>query len=102
MDAVDPDLVGRVSEILADTPGVQTTAGVRLRWTGHRLRAECEVGVDSRASLVQAHAIAHAAEHRLLHEVPRLTVALVHAEPVGHDGIDHHAVTRHHREPAAR
>lgn len=102
MDAVDPELVEQVGAILAATPGVQGVEGVRLRWTGHELRAECEVGVDHDASLVEAHAVAHEAEHRLLHKVPRLTVALVHAEPVGDQGIDHHGVTRHHRQRATR
>jgi hypothetical protein len=33
--------------------------------------------------------------------VPRLTSAIIHADPCGHDGVDHHAELDHHdrREP---
>ena len=44
MDAVDPDLVDRVDEVLLATPGVLGIGRTRLRWIGHQLRAECEIG----------------------------------------------------------
>ena len=69
---------------------------VRLRWIGHRLRAECEIVVDAHLTVVEAHAIAVDAEHRLIHEVPRLTAAIVHADPTPHAGADHHAELAHH------
>ena len=37
------------------------------------------------------------AEHNLLHAVPRLTAALVHADPQAPAGADHHAVLAPHR-----
>src|SRR5262245_56860250 len=58
MDAVDPDLVNQVEQMLAATPGVLGVGQVRLRWIGHRLRAECEVIVDGGATAVQAHQVA--------------------------------------------
>jgi divalent metal cation (Fe/Co/Zn/Cd) transporter len=70
---------------------------VRLRWIGHRLRAELEIVVDADLSLVRAHHIAEAAEHRLLHDVPRLSAALVHADPAP-GTTDHHETLRHHRD----
>jgi cation diffusion facilitator family transporter len=97
MDAVDPSLVKRVERTLADTPGVLQVGEVRLRWIGHQLRAECEVVVDGAATVAQGHAVALDAEHRLLHDVPRLAAALVHADPGG-DGRDHHELTAHHRD----
>ena len=66
---------------------------VRLRWIGHALRAEAEVVLDPALTLAEGHAIAVDAEHRLLHAVPRLTAALIHADP---DGPEHHAATDHH------
>ena len=99
MDAVDPALVGQVDTLLSATPGVLSTGDVRLRWIGHTLRAECEIVVAEQMSVVDAHAVAHEAEHRLLHEVPRLSAALVHASPIALSGIDHHALTAHHRPP---
>jgi cation diffusion facilitator family transporter len=97
MDAVDPALVDHVEQVLRATPGVRGVGQVRLRWTGHHLRAECEVTVDAEASAVQAHRVAVDAEHSLLHALPRLTAALVHADPQATDGVDHHAALAAHR-----
>jgi cation diffusion facilitator family transporter len=97
MDAVDPALVERAERTLRATPGVLGVGQVRLRWTGHRLRAECEVVVDAGASAVEAHRVAVAAEHDLLHALPGLAAALVHADPEPGEGADHHAVLAPHR-----
>jgi len=96
MDAVDPALVDRVEAVLRATPGVLDLGQVRLRWIGHALRGECEVVVGHDLSLVAAHQVAEEAQHRLLHQVPRLTAALVHADPQGHQGATHHELTAHH------
>ncbi|WP_433607520.1 cation diffusion facilitator family transporter [Dactylosporangium sp. CA-139114] len=97
MDAVDPQLVDRVESTLRDTPEVREVGEVRLRWIGHQLRAECQIAVAATATVVQAHAIAHDAEHRLIHAVPRLTAAAVHAEPDGPDRAAHHEPVAAHR-----
>src|SRR6266568_5113700 len=96
MDAVDPELVERVEQVLRATPGVLGVGELRLRWIGHRLRAECAVVVDHHLTVVEGHQIAEEAEHRLLHQVPRLTAALVHADPVPHQGTDYHELTGPH------
>jgi divalent metal cation (Fe/Co/Zn/Cd) transporter len=93
MDAVDPQLVSEVETVLRSTPGVLDVGEVRVRWIGHSLRAECELVVDGALSLAEGHAIAVEAEHRLLHQVRRLTSALIHADP---EGPEHHALTEHH------
>ena len=97
MDAVDPALVDQVERTLRGTPGVLGVGQVRVRWIGHNLRAECEVTVAGAASAVQAHQVAVSAEHGLLHALPRLTAALVHADPQPQAGTDHHAVLAAHR-----
>jgi cation diffusion facilitator family transporter len=97
MDAVDPELVDRTEETLRTTPGVLDVGEVRLRWIGHQLRAECEVVVAADASAVEAHQVAVEAEHNLLHAVPRLRAALVHADPQAPDGADRHSVLAPHR-----
>ncbi len=97
MDAVDPVLVDQAEHTLRSTPGVLGTGIVRLRWIGHQLRAECEVIVDAGTSAIQAHQIAVNAEHNLLHALPRLTAALVHADPQAQEGADHHAALASHR-----
>jgi cation diffusion facilitator family transporter len=97
MDAVDPALVDQVEQTLRATLGVLGAGQVRLRWIGHHLRAECEVIVDPAASAVQAHQVAVDAEHNLLHALPRLAAALVHADPQAQEGTDHHAALASHR-----
>ena len=97
MDAADPALVDQVEQTLRATPGVLGVGEVRLRWIGHHLRAECEVIVDGGVSAVQAHQVAVSAEHNLLHALPRLAAALVHADPQAQAGDDHHAVLASHR-----
>jgi cation diffusion facilitator family transporter len=97
MDAVDPAVVDQAEQTLRATPGVLDVGQVRLRWIGHQLRAECEVVVDAGATAIQAHQVAVGAEHNLRHALPRLTAALVHADPEPHDGADHHAVLTSHR-----
>jgi cation diffusion facilitator family transporter len=97
MDAVDPALTDAAEAALRDTPGVLGTGAVRLRWTGHRLRAECEVLVAADATAVAAHRVAASAEHSLLHALPHLAGATVHADPDPAAGTDHHALLAAHR-----
>jgi cation diffusion facilitator family transporter len=81
MDAVDPELVDRARRVLTNLPGVAAVDSVRMRWIGHALRAEVDLAVPADLTLRQAHEVAHAAEHRLRHDVPRLAAATVHAYP---------------------
>lgn len=97
MDAVDPALVDEAERTLRRVPGVLSVGQVRLRWLGHQLRAECEVVVTPSASAVEAHEVTVTAEHRLLHALPRLSAALVHADPLAADGSDYHAALKSHR-----
>jgi cation diffusion facilitator family transporter len=94
MDSVDPALTEQAEATLRATPGVLAVGRVRLRWVGRAIRAECEISVDPACSVVQAHDIAVSAEHALIHAIPRLAAASVHADPL--DGADHHAVLAHH------
>jgi cation diffusion facilitator family transporter len=81
MDAVDPALVEQGTEALKHVDGVVDVESVRLRWIGHTLRAEVDLSVPAGVTIEDAHRIAHDAEHRLTHAVPRLTAATVHAHP---------------------
>jgi cation diffusion facilitator family transporter len=92
MDAVDPALVDQVDEVLHHTDGVIDVGTTRLRWIGHQLRAECTVVVGADLTVGDGHRVAESCEHRLLHELPRLTAALVHADVVGGG----HELTAHH------
>lgn len=104
MDAVEPELTETARGIVAATQGVETPPApdVRIRWVGHQLWADVQVIVNSERSLTQAHAIAEAARHRLLHDVPRLSQVHVHVDPCMHTGADHHSETAHHFAPRDR
>ncbi len=97
MDAVDPALVDQAKQVLRAVPGVLDVGQVRLRWIGHQLRAECEIVVDPAGTTVASHQVAVAAVHALLHALPRLSAALVHADPQPVHGTDYHAPLASHR-----
>jgi len=106
MDAVDPALVDRAEDALRGTPGVLGTGHVRLRWTGHQVRAECEIVVAPDITAARAHEITVDAEHALRHALPRLAAALVHADPGAHEPfpqrglcVRRRALTRVSRRP---
>jgi cation diffusion facilitator family transporter len=96
MDGVDPAIRDDSERVLAAVPGVEGVGAVRIRWIGHRLHAEAEVIVDEGRSIGEAHDIAERARHALLHDVPHLTTAIIHADPCGHGGSDPHADLAHH------
>ncbi|MFD8076862.1 cation diffusion facilitator family transporter [Streptomyces sp. NPDC059718] len=97
MDAVDPTLVDDAERALREVPEVRDVSELRLRWIGHRLRAEVAVVVDGDLNVREGHRVAVDAEHALLHAVPRLTAALVHADPApGPGATDPHAELAHH------
>lgn len=43
LDAVDPGMVDDAERVLRDVDGVVDVESVRMRWTGHRVRAEADV-----------------------------------------------------------
>lgn len=96
MDAVDPALVDQVDHVLEQTEGVVSVGVTRLRWIGHQLRAECTVVVAADLTVIDGHRITESCEHQLLHEIPRLTAALVHADVAG----ERHELTAHHDSTA--
>jgi cation diffusion facilitator family transporter len=81
LDAIDPDLIDAAEAALVAEPGVTAVRSVKMRWIGHRIHADAELDVDPGISLIEAHRIAHEAEHTLTHAVPKLSSALIHAYP---------------------
>ena len=96
MDAVHPELIDVAEASLAAQPSVVGVRSVRMRWMGHRLRADAELDIESNVGLQQAHQIAHAAEHELTHVIPKLTTAMVHAYPAHNDKEQRHGAPPQH------
>jgi cation diffusion facilitator family transporter len=91
MDGVDPTFIDTAEAALAARPGVRSVRSVRMRWIGHRLHADAELDIDPELSLAAAHRIAHDSEHDLIHAVPKLTTAMIHAYPAeGPNAAQHH------------
>jgi cation diffusion facilitator family transporter len=97
VDAVDPDLVDTAEAALRSVQGVIDIDDLRLRWIGHPLHAETALVVDPALTVVDAQAISTAAQHHLLHQVPKLATATIHVSPAGPAGDAHHAELQHHR-----
>ncbi len=98
LDAVDPEMVERAEQVLGQVDGVVGVDGVRMRWTGHRVRAEADVTVDGDLDVRAAHAVSERARHDLLHAVKGLDDVTVHVGPAHGPEEDHpHALTDHHR-----
>jgi cation diffusion facilitator family transporter len=81
MDAVDPEIVATAESTLRTTPGIAGIDDLRLRWTGHKIRAETSVLVDAGLTLTAAHEIAHTAHDRLRQAMPKLHSVTVHVSP---------------------
>lgn len=100
LDAVDPRLVERAEAAMRGTPGVRGVTDVRMRWVGHALHVEGTLTTDPGRTLIDAHAVAVDAEHRLRHALPRFARATLHVDPHPDAGcgerVDHHAGLAHH------
>jgi cation diffusion facilitator family transporter len=81
MDGVDPAFVEIAETTLARRADVHSVHNVRMRWIGHRLHADAELDIDPALTLAEAHRIAHDAENDLIHAVPKLSTAMIHAYP---------------------
>ena len=95
LDGVDPSLIGEIRHAAGGVEGVEDVAEVRARWLGHRLRAEVNVAVDPALSVEGGHDIAREVNHRLMHELGYLDMAVVHIDPVQNAGEEHHRVVAH-------
>jgi len=95
LDGVDPLVIDEIRHAAADVEGVEDVAEVRARWLGHQLRAEVNIAVDPELSVAEGHAIAREVNHRLMHELRYLDMAVVHVDPVQQAGEEHHRITTH-------
>jgi cation diffusion facilitator family transporter len=95
LDGVDPEVIEEIRHAAQHVRGVEEVAEVRARWLGHRLRAEVNVAVSPELSVSEGHAIAREVNHRLLHELRYLDMAVVHVDPLQELGEEHHRIATH-------
>ena len=95
IDGVDPSIPDEIREGVTHTEGVREVTEVRVRWLGHRLRAEVNVAVDPSLSVKAGHAVAKDVRHHLLHHLPYLDDAAIHVDPLTASGEEHHYIRGH-------
>lgn len=95
LDGVDPAVADEVREVVAQTKGVLEVTEVRVRWSGHRLLAEANLAVSPESTVGAAHEVVKEAEHRLLHNLRYLSKAIIHIDPFGSSGEEHHQLPEH-------
>lgn len=83
LDGVDPTLVRRAEQILADLPGVVTVNDVRMRWMGHRLSVDATVATDPAMPVGSFHALEHDADRRVRGDMP--SIGSVRLTPSAHN-----------------
>ncbi|GAA1804934.1 cation diffusion facilitator family transporter [Agromyces neolithicus] len=77
MDGIEPELLDKAEQALADGAGVAGVGTVRLRWIGHRLSSEAVVLMDHDAPAHGLGTAADDAEARLRNALPKLDVVTV-------------------------
>jgi cation diffusion facilitator family transporter len=95
LDGVDPRVIDEIRHASGQVEGVEDVSEVRARWLGHRLRAEVNVAVAPELSVAEGHAIAREVNHRLMHELRYLDMAVVHVDPLQEAGEEHHRISAH-------
>lgn len=104
LDAVDPELVERATDLASSVEGVREVTAMRLRFSGHRLLATVSIGIDPGISVIEGHAIGEAVAHELAHRLPYALDVVVHVDPAGlegcHDLTDHHLARMEGRNPS--
>lgn len=94
MDAIEPELITKITKQAEEVPGVEHVTNVRGRWLGHKLYTELTLEVDGNLTTSASHALGEEVRHRLYHYFPRLGEAIIHVDP--HDDATGHQITAHH------
>ena len=95
LDGVDAETLTSVSHAASHVPGVEQVSDVRARWIGHRLHADVSVTVAGCRSVEEGHDVAREVRHQLLHHLPHLGSVMVHVDPAGQAGEEHHRLGPH-------
>jgi cation diffusion facilitator family transporter len=96
LDAVDPTIVSSIEHAAKETPGVLGIGRVQARWVGRSLNVSLTVAVDGKLSVADAHAIAEAVHHHMIHDLPGVAQVDVHVDPWEAHAQDAHRATAAH------
>ena len=79
--AMDPETVAKIRRLVGQTPGVKALDELKTREFGTRCYVDCEIGVDSSLSLVEAHEIAESVHEGIEKSFPMVKHCTVHVNP---------------------
>ena len=83
LDAMpDRPTLAAIERILESDPQLHGYHALRARQAGKHVLLDVSVHVDGKLSLAQAHEVGHAVSQRIQRELPVVTDAVVHVEPV--------------------
>lgn len=95
LDGVAPEVIDEIKHAASHVSGVGNVSEVRVRWLGHRLRAELNIAVNQSLSVEKGHEIAKTVRHELLHQLRYLSNATIHIDPANASGEEHHNIVEH-------
>jgi cation diffusion facilitator family transporter len=98
LDGVDPETLETIGRAARHVPRVEEVTDLRARFIGHRLHAEVSITVPGGLSVGDGHDIAKEVRHQLLHHLPHLGRVVVHVDPYGQGGEQHHRVSEHRHD----
>ena len=95
LDGVESETLDEITHAVEHVARVEEVTDVRARWIGHRLHADISVTVPPGLSVTEGHDIARDVRHQLLHHLSHLGSVMVHVDPYGQGGEQHHRVGPH-------
>jgi cation diffusion facilitator family transporter len=95
LDGVESETVDEIIHAAGHVARVEEVTDVRARWIGHRLHADVSVTVPGGLSVADGHDVARDVRHQLLHHLPHLGSVMVHVDPYGQGGEQHHRLGPH-------
>lgn len=101
LDAVEPEIVNKIENIVLGTPGVEGCGRIQARWAGRSLYVSVTVAADGDLALSKAHDITEELHHRILHDVEGVAQVDVHVDPWEPHGAKEHAETGDHDQVRA-
>ncbi|WP_058302467.1 cation diffusion facilitator family transporter [Gorillibacterium timonense] len=90
LDGIEPETVERITQTAGRIPGVRAVSEVKARWSGHEIKMELSISVDTELTVRDAHRIAQEVNHELLHEIEHVGSVYVHVDPVEETGPEFH------------